>query len=110
VSSPLRGEAAAGDLTAGELTGGEIRAVSASPASMWLTCGVRLPHGPACLSPLARACTLHRVHLAFQWLMFKRNLKMISRKDVNGLEIHNLLILAPKIVKKILVDFLGPDL
>jgi hypothetical protein len=29
-----------------------------------------------------------------------------SRKDENGLEINNLLILAPKIVKQILVDFL----
>jgi hypothetical protein len=38
------------------------------------------------------------------------NLKMISRKDINALEIHNLLILAPKIVKQILVDFLEPDL
>jgi hypothetical protein len=35
---------------------------------------------------------------------------MIFRKDENGLEIHNLLILAPKIVKQILVDFLEPDL
>jgi hypothetical protein len=35
---------------------------------------------------------------------------MISKKYVNGLEIHNLLILAPKIAKQILVDFLGPDL
>jgi hypothetical protein len=37
-------------------------------------------------------------------------LKMISKKDVNALEIHNLLILAPKIVKQILADFLGLDL
>jgi hypothetical protein len=58
-SSPLREEAAAGDLIAGELTGGEIRAVSASPASMWLTCGVRLPPGPpVCLLSHARVrCT-----------------------------------------------------
>jgi hypothetical protein len=35
---------------------------------------------------------------------------MNSRKEINALEIHNLLILAPKIVKQILVDFLGPDL
>jgi hypothetical protein len=35
---------------------------------------------------------------------------MISRKDENSLEIHNLLILTPKIVKQILVDFLEPDI
>jgi hypothetical protein len=35
---------------------------------------------------------------------------MIFRKDENGLESHNLLILAPKIVKQILVDLLRPDL
>jgi hypothetical protein len=35
---------------------------------------------------------------------------MISKKDINALEIHNLLILAPKIVKQNLVDFLEPDL
>jgi hypothetical protein len=35
---------------------------------------------------------------------------MNSRKEINALEIHNLLILAPKIVKQILVDFLGLDL
>jgi hypothetical protein len=35
---------------------------------------------------------------------------MIFGKDEHGLEIHNLLILAPKIVKQILVDFLRPDL
>jgi hypothetical protein len=34
--------------------------------------------------------------------MFKEELKMIFRKDKNGLEIHNLLILAPKIMKQIL--------
>jgi hypothetical protein len=37
-------------------------------------------------------------------------LKMNSRKEINALEIHNFLILAPKIVKQILVDFLRPDL
>jgi hypothetical protein len=99
-----------------------------SPWSSWpgrrphrrraVAAGVSLPlpmtdpwgRGPTCLSPLARVCTLHRVHLAFQRLMFKRNLKMISRKDVNALEIHNLLILGSKIVKQILVDFLIPDI
>jgi hypothetical protein len=35
---------------------------------------------------------------------------MIFRNDVNALENHNLLILAPKMVKQILVDFLGVDL
>jgi hypothetical protein len=37
-------------------------------------------------------------------------LKMNCRKEINALEIHNLLILAPKIMKQILVDFLEPDL
>jgi hypothetical protein len=35
---------------------------------------------------------------------------MIFQKDVNALEIHNLLILALKIVKQILVDFLELDI
>jgi hypothetical protein len=35
---------------------------------------------------------------------------MVFRKDENGIEIHNLLILAPKIMKQILVDLLEPDL
>jgi hypothetical protein len=35
---------------------------------------------------------------------------MIFRIHENTLEIHNLLILAPKIMKQILVDLLGPDL
>jgi hypothetical protein len=54
---------------------------------------------------------LHRVHSAFSMADFlKRNWKMIFRIYVNALENHNLHILALKIVKQILVDFLGVDL
>jgi hypothetical protein len=100
VSSPLRGEAAAGDLTAGELTGGENRAVSASPSSVWLTRGVTDP--PICLLSRLRVhctgCTQH-----FQRLLLKGFLKMIFLEIIKRVsKIHNLLILAPKIVKQIL--------
>jgi hypothetical protein len=46
-------------------------------------------------------CTQH-----FPRLIFKRDLKNgFFRIYVNALENHNLLILAPKLVKQILVDF-----
>jgi hypothetical protein len=100
VSSPLRGEAAGGDLTAGELTGGENRAVIVSPSSVWLTRGVMGP--PVCLLSRSRVhctgCTQH-----FQRLILKGFSKMIFSEMVKRVfEIHNLLILAPKIVKQIL--------
>jgi hypothetical protein len=55
-----------------------------------LTRGPQLPES---------AGALHRVHLAFSAGDFKRNWKMIFKIYVNALENHNLLILAPKIVK-----------
>jgi hypothetical protein len=95
---------------AGGLADGEDWPVSAASAPVQLTGGVEFPHEPACLSHPARACAQPQVYSAFSAADFKKELEMIFRIYVNALENHNLLILAPKIVKQILVDFLGVDL
>jgi hypothetical protein len=63
--------------------------------------------GPAYLSQCARACAQLWVALAFSaGFQIKEFLYFCEI----ALEIYNLPILAPKIVKQILVYFLGPDI
>jgi hypothetical protein len=77
------------------------------PADGW---GQVPPRARLSASPRARVYTAPGVLSVFYRLGLKRDLKLISRNSLKASKIYILRFMAPKIVKQILVDFLGVDL
>jgi hypothetical protein len=92
------------------LADGEIPASQASPLGCATNWWAPLTSGPRLSVPRCGVGVKQRVYPAFQQHFLKGFEKWIFRNYVNDLENHNLLNMTPKMMKLILVDFLGIDL
>jgi hypothetical protein len=109
--SPWHGGHGGGDLIAGNLADGEIPSVNRELYSGLTDRWGRLTRRGPLLAARARTWVqIWGSPSIFEGVFRKGLMKLISRKCENDSKNHILRFMTPKIVKQILVDFLGVDL